>query len=142
MPEEISSFSKFFRAELLGISDVSSYVGTNLFNTYAPARTVFPYGIFKIVPLGDVTGQARTSIMTRLLVDLKFVTGLPVDPKIYDAVKSAKEHFRESLTFDADGFRISIRHDRPIEIPEFGATPDERLMNIGSTYAVWITGTQ
>ncbi len=142
MAEEISTFQKFFRDAVLAVDEVESLIADKLFNTFVPPGTPFPYGVFKIVPLGDGVGQARQSYQKNLLVDLKFVSSLPVPAGVPAARKAVEEYFRTSLSFVTDGYRISIRHDRPIEIPEIGRTPDERLLHIGSTYRAWIHGVE
>jgi hypothetical protein len=137
----ISVFNGFFKTAVLGISAVSTCVGTKLSNSVAPAGPAFPYATWKIVPLADRTGQARTSIITRFLVDLKFMDSLPVASNIPAAIAAVDEYFRSSRTFDSGGYRISVRRQSPIDSTEVGSTADEHIIVLGSTYMVTMTKT-
>jgi hypothetical protein len=138
--DPVGAFTKLFRAQILLVPEVVTCIGTaKLFNAIAEAGTKGTYAVYQVIPLQDSTGQARSSILTRLLCDLKFISKLPVDPNIAAAVYAVKEHFRASNTFDADGYRISIRHERPIEIAEVGASADDRRIHRGGTFHAWIS---
>lgn len=137
MAEAVSTFQKFFREQVLARPAVQTCSSNKLYNTFATGVEM-PYAIFKVIPLKDGVGQARQSYQKNFLVDLKWVTGLPVPATIYEAKQAVEDYFRTSLSFVYEGFRISIRHDRPIEMPEFGASAAEQLLHIGDTYRVWV----
>ena len=139
MDDEITIFERFFRAELLTVSELSTCISGRLSNTVGTSKAVFPRAIFNVVPLDDKTGQARTHIQTRLLVDFKIFATLPLPATIGPAVMAVKEHFRESRTFDFEGHRISVRHERPIAFVEKGATADEKIITRGGTYRAWVS---
>jgi|GEM_PF-6042077 len=138
--DEISIFEEMFRTELLSVVELVECVGEGVFNSLAPPKAPLPYAVFTVVPLEDNTGQARTSIQTRLLVDFKIITPFPVPPTVAPAVAAVKEHFRTSRTFDAaDSYRVSIRHERPLSFVETGSVPGEKLLNRGGTYRAWMS---
>lgn len=140
MAEPISTFQKFFRVQLLALDDVLAYSSaSNIFNRIVADGTKVPYTVFMIVPLNDSVGQAKQSSQKNFLVDLKFVTGLPVPAELYPAKQAVEDHFRTSDAFTYENFRISIRHERPIEFDEI-AVGGERWLHIGSTYRVRMTG--
>ena len=139
--DELRVLEKFFRTQLGTVSELATCVGTKIYNSFALPKTPFPYDIFTLIPLNDRTGQARTSIQSRFLVDNKILSTFPVDANVSAALAAVKEHFRNSLTFDADGFRISVRHERPIFYVEKGAIADQRILHQGSTFAVWMSKT-
>lgn len=139
--DAISAFNTFFGPAVLGISAVASSIGTKLSNSVAPAKPAFPYGTWKVVPLADRTGQARTSIITRFMVDLKFMDTLPVTSTFPAAIEAVDEYFRASRTFDSNGYRISVRRLSPLDSTEIGATEDEKIVVRGSTYSVTMTKT-
>lgn len=134
MDDEVTIFERFFKAEILGIAAVVTCVVDREFNSIAPPKAVLPYGLFKVIPLDDNTGQARTSIQSRFLIDQKFISAFPLPATIAPAVAAIKEHFRSAQTFNFEGYRISVWHVRPISFIESGATADERLLNRGGTY--------
>jgi hypothetical protein len=146
--DELAAFEKFWLAQLLTITGVTALIGTGdsarMYNSIAPAGTDFPYGIYQVIPLGDNTGQARSSIQTRLLVDSKFLSTLPDPDALHSAVAAQKEYFRVanqtsfSVIYGADSFRISVRHERPISYIEHGATADQQILHRGGTFAVWM----
>ena len=138
MAEELATFEKFFRSQVTGLAAVTTCVGDRFSNMYAAPKAMMPYAVFQVGPLEDLVGQARQTVMTRLLVDLKFVSGIPVPDTVFAAVKAVREHFRTSLSFEFEGYRISVRHERPINIPETGAVPGEQLVNRGGSYLVWM----
>ncbi|CAN5508834.1 hypothetical protein BH10ACI2_BH10ACI2_04320 [soil metagenome] len=140
MAEALSIFKKYFRASLLAVPEVQACVSDRVFNIYVPDKAVMPYAVFQIVPLQDIVGQGRQSSGKNFLVNLKFLTGLPVPDTIYPAIENAEIYFRMAPAIFYEDYSISIRHDRPIEYPEPGATPGEKLLNLGSTYRVWMTG--
>ena len=137
--DEISIFEQLFRTEALEVPELVQCVGQHLYNSSAPADVPYPHGVFTVIPLEDNTGQARTSIQTRLLADFKIVTTLPLPETVGPAIAAVKEHFRTSLTYDLQGYRISIRHDRPISYMEPGSNADEKILHRGSTYRVWMS---
>lgn len=137
--DEVSLFEKFFRTELLEVPELVECIADRLSNSVAPAGLPFPRAVYTIVPLNDTTGQARTSIQTRLLADLKIISTFPLPETVGPAVQAVKEHFRSSFTYDYDNLRISVRHERPISFIEPGAAADEKLLNRGGTFRVWIT---
>lgn len=139
MDDEIAIFEKFFRTETLEVPELVECVQQHLYNSLAPATVAYPHAVFTVVPLNDNTGQARTSIQTRLLVDLKILSILPMPPTISPAVAAVKEHYRGSFTYDFEGYRISVRHERPIAYSEPGSTPDEKIFNRGATFRVWMS---
>lgn len=142
MSDELSVFEECFRGELLEVPELVEYVGNGVLNMVAGPKAVLPYAIFTVIPLEDNTGQARTSIQTRLLVDLKFVDAVPPSDRMGPAIAAVKEHFRKSLTYYHEGYAISIRHDRPISMIERGRTADERLLNRGCSFRVWMSRTE
>lgn len=140
MAEEIATFQKYFHQTVIGVAAVVTCVGAKgLFNTFAAPKKSLPYGVHQVVPLEDAFGQAHQSSMTRLLVDLKFVSSLPPPATIPAAIKAVRDYFETALSAEFEGYRISVRHERPIFIPEYGATPGEQLLNMGSSYRVWMT---
>lgn len=137
--DELSILEKLFRDELLKVPKFVDCVDDRAFNSIAPATMAYPYAVFTVVPLDDKTGQARTSIQTRALIDLKFVTPSPLPDSVKEAVAAVKEHFRSSLTYDSQGFRISIRHERPISFTERGASDDDIVLNRGWRFRAYIS---
>lgn len=138
MADEVTIFETFFRAELLTVSELVTCVEDRVFNSIAPPGSTYPYAIFQVVPLNDNTGQARTSIQTRLFVDHKILSTFPLPDTVGDAVAGVKEHFRSSFSCDSGGCRISVRHERPISYIEQGLTADQRILHRGGTFAVWM----
>lgn len=132
--DEISAFENFFRGQLLGAPDLVALVGARCYNSTAPAGALFPFCIFTVVPLDDFKGQARTSIFTRLLVDVKIVSSLPLPDGVSAAVGELKEYFRRAQTFEFEDFRISVWHKRPIAYSERGASASEQIVNRGGTF--------
>ncbi len=139
MDDEITIFEKFFLLEVLDIPEIITCVGNRLSNSVAGAKVAFPRAVFNVVPLNDKTGQARSGIQTRGLVDFKLLSTLPLPATFGPAVAAVKEHFRESNTYDFDQYRISVRHERPISFIETGATADEKILNRGGTFRWWMS---
>lgn len=137
--DDVSIIEKFFKTKLLGISEVPASVGAKIFHGTAEKRAKLPYLIFNIVPLADSFGQARTTIQTRLFVDVKFVSQGNIPTASRTAVEAVKEFFRTSKTFDFENRRISVRHERPIVFLEQGSNADEKIYHRGSTYKVWMS---
>lgn len=123
----------------MAVAEVPAAIDDRYFASFAAPKAALPYAITNVVPLDDKVGQARQSSMTCLLVDLKFVTSLPPSDAVYAAIKAVKDDFETSLSMEFEGYRFSVRHERPIYMPEIGATADEKLLNLGSTYRVWMT---
>lgn len=139
MYDEITIFEKFFRAQLLTVGGIVAAVGPRVFNSSAPPRQPFPFLIFTVIPLDDAKGQARSSIQTRLLCDVKIVSSLPLPASVGAAVGALKERFRTAQTFSFESHRISVWHRRPISFSEPGASVDERLINRGGTFQATIS---
>lgn len=137
--DEMTAFEKFLRTELLAVPEIVDCIASRVFNLLAPSKAVLPYCIFQLVPLQDRTGQARTPIQTRCEVDVKILTGFPVPASVTTAIAAVKEHFRGSNTFDSNGYRISVRHERPISYIETGATAEERILHRGGSFRVWMS---
>ncbi len=137
--DPITIFEKFFRSEALTVPELVVCAGNKLHNTVVPAKVAFPYAVFQVIPLVGKSGQARTTVQTRLLVDLKIVTKFPVPETVAPAVAAIDEHFQNSLTFDYDGWRISVRNEMPINFPERGKIADETLIHRGVTFKAWMS---
>lgn len=142
---DIAVLESFFRDSVIVLEDVIACIVAETeeeepaaparsFNSIAPGKTAFPYHIYQVIPLQDKFGQAKTSILSRFYIDSKFLTTFPVSDTIDPAIDAIKEYFRTSDSFDSDGYRISIRHDRPLSYIERGATADERILHRGSTF--------
>lgn len=140
MPDSVLSiFEKFMRAQILALGAViTSAVGTRVVNI-APTRSgTFPSCVFTLVPLDDSFGQAQATIMTRLQVDVKFITkGAPTDAT-EAAVEAVFQHFKMVKAVVFNGFRISTRHKRPINFREPGATAEEFFYHRGGTFQAWL----
>ena len=139
MPSEIAELERLFRDEALEIPALVECCNRRVYNSLAPAETPFPYAVFQVVPLDDDFGQARASIQSNFLIDFKIYARLPLPAVADEAVACLKEHFRSSETFQTDGYRISIRHERAINLLQPGARPDERIVCRGSTYRAWVS---
>ena len=103
--DEVSAFEAFFYTEVIGLAEVTTLIGTRLYNSKVPPKSAMPYGVFKVTPFRDKTGQAGSSIQTWLLVDLKFISGVPPNADTPAAIEAVKEYFRTARTFDSAGFR-------------------------------------
>jgi hypothetical protein len=139
--DEITALDTFFNTQLGTVAALTSCVSTRRHNGIAVPKTPFPYALYTVIPLNDKTGQARTSIQTRCLVDFKILCSLsiPLPATLDAAVAGVKEHFRSSRTFDSNGYRISVRHERPIFYIEKGAAADQNILHQGGTYRCWMS---
>lgn len=136
---EITDFEIWLRSQLRSLPELVEAVGDRIFNSVAGQSAVFPFLIFTVIPLQDSFGQARTSIQTRLLVDIKITSRLPLQSAVNTAVAALKEHFRQTTGAVMNGTAISIRHERPISRTEPGAAADEKLLSRGGTFRVWLS---
>lgn len=140
---EIAELEQLFREEILEVPSAIACFEARLFNSFASPGAEFPFAVFQVIPLDDNFGQARTSIQSVFLIDLKIYSRIPLSPDVDPAVAAVKEKFRSRIgSFETDNFRISIRHQRPISLLQPGARPDEKLMMRGSTYKAWVSPKQ
>lgn len=139
MATEIATLEAFLKTELSNISAVVTCVSTRIYNGVAAQDSVFPKLVYTIVPLQDNFGQARTPIQTNCLIDIQIITKIPVPANVDPAVEAIKTKFGSPATFSSGGFRIAIRHDRPISRKSQGVTVGEYLKYVGGTYRAWVS---
>lgn len=136
---EITGFEIWLKNQLVSLPEVVECVGGRIYNSVAGQTSAFPRLVFKVIPLEDNTGQARTSIQTRALVDIKITSKLPLPETVNTAVSALKEYFRTINNEQENDLLISIRHERPISIMEPGTVTDEKLLTRGGSFRVWLT---
>jgi len=140
----VAAFETFFRNQLLGIAEVRAFACPTdriekIYNMVVPPGTVVPYIVLNVIPLLDLKGQAKLTVMTRLEVDLKLVTDFPVPETLDPAIAAVNEHFETAHAFETSfsggpDYRISVRHKRAINFIEQAASADQRLLHRGGTY--------
>ena len=139
MANEITNFEIWLKKQLLSLPEVVECVSDRIFNSVAGQKSPFPRIVFTVIPLEDKTGQARTSIQTNLLVDIKITSRLPLDAKVEIAREAIREHFRLLRNQTENDTVISIRHERPISLIEPGTVANEKLITRGGSFRVWLT---
>lgn len=132
MATATSVLEKFIKAQLQGMSEVTDAVGDHIYNSIALPG--YPYLVYKLIPLKDNYGQARTSIQYNYQIQIKFVSKLPLPDSIDTAVDAILEYFRTSRTFDYLDKRISVWHQQPITYETKGAVTGEYILNRGGLY--------
>jgi hypothetical protein len=139
MADSITSIlEKFVRAQQLTIADVTTLVATRIYNAAPGRRGTYPCSVFMAIPLKDSKGQAGATIMSRFKVDMKIVTkGAPTDAS-EAAVAALFEHFKDLRAVVFGGYRISMRHDLPINLRDGGAEAEEFFYRRGGTFEAWL----
>jgi hypothetical protein len=132
----ISVLEKFFKSQILAVPAAATCFGAKFFNMF-PKKSVFPYAVFQAIPLQHNFGQVRTSIQSRFFIDFRLYSNLPLPMTVDEAVEAVKEYFRTAeKTFYFENYAISIRHERPINLPVQDVNADDQIICRGSTYQV------
>lgn len=141
MATPIAALEKYLKQELTNISAVTTAVSTRVNNSVAPQNIINtgPHLIFTITPLDDNFGQKRTTLQSNFLVDIIFISKLPLHENIDPAIEAIHTHFDEVSAATFSGYRVSLRHQKPISQTRPGATEGEYLLYRGGTYRAFLT---
>jgi hypothetical protein len=139
MADHLTELEKWFLAEIKTISQITACCENRIANSFAGAKMIAPYFVFQAIPLQNTSGQAGTTIMSNFLLDAKFVTRRPSE--VTDAISEMNMHFTDinNRAWQTESVRISIVPQRPISIPQKGASADEIVFHRGTSFRVYVT---
>lgn len=135
----LNEVEKWFKSQIAAIGAMSSCVGSRKHNSFPPAKIVFPYLVWRVIPLKNTTAQLGQTIQSRFLLDAIIYSALPLPATVDAAIAGMNEHFESpTLVRQTDNVIISISAENPINRPQSGANPDEKIIGRGTSFKLWV----